>query len=218
MDTETAKLIAQQLRKPHGENSANIAEKMSSGNAYIYKKTIEIIDPQPGDHILEVGMANGCLVKDIAKNDVKIRYFGCDFSEEMVEQAKNLNKHLIEKGQAGFYFAPADKLPFSKGTFHKAFAVNVIYFWEEPSKELNELKRVLKKKGKLILALRPESAMRNYPFTRYGFKMYSRENLINLLEMINFKILNVKQFHEPDLELNGKFIKVDSLIVEAEKI
>ncbi|MBA4850651.1 class I SAM-dependent methyltransferase [Emticicia sp. BO119] len=217
MHEDALKEIARQLRQPHGEHATEVGERMNKGNEEINVLAINTLNVQAHEVILEIGMGNGFFVKDILSLAPAIHYIGCDFSEAMVEAAILYNKDFINNSQAKFFLASADNLPFESPTFNKIFTVNTLYFWENPALVLQEVKRVLKPEGQLLIAIRPKEIMERYAFTQYGFMMYRKEELYDLLNDNGFKITNIIEQQEPDQEINGETIKVASLIVCAEK-
>ena len=104
-------------------------------------------------------------------------------------------------------------MPFENETFTKAFTINTIYFWEDREKVLAEFHRVLKPGGGLFIAVRPKRNMEQMPFTKYGFNMFSKEDLTQLLSVNGFKVMNVIEETEPEQELNGKKLVTETLIV-----
>ncbi len=217
MDEEILKTIAGQLRKPHGEYAIQVGEKMNAGNLYINRYTIEALQLAANDHVLEIGMGNGFFVKDILVVDKSINYIGCDFSEIMVEEASKNNQKVINSKQAQFYLASADKLPFNNELFDKVFTVNTLYFWDNPPLILSEIRRVLKPKGQLIISIRPKSIMQHYPFVKYDFNMFTKNDLTDLLSKNSFKILATIEKEEPEPEVNGEKMRTETLIARAEK-
>jgi ubiquinone/menaquinone biosynthesis C-methylase UbiE len=215
MDEITLKLIALQLRKPEGEMGLQVAEKMNRSNEMMNKWSIEQLQVSPMDNILEIGMGNGLFARDILSNDATVKYAGCDYSETMVMEACSLNKQFIENGQARFIHANADKLPFGDHTFDKVFTVNTIYFWSKPSRELAEIHRILKPGGLLIIAIRPEAIMKNYPFTAYGFRLYDEGGIRTLLAENRFSVTEVLEKEEPEQEIGGETIKAATMVVSA---
>ena len=218
MHEEALKEIARQLRQPHGEHATEIGERMNKGNHLMNISAIGNLAPQAHDTILEIGMGNGFFVKDILSIDPSIHYAGCDFSEAMIEAATQLNQDAVNNGQASFHLASADSLPFEQATFNKVFTANTIYFWENPPLILNEIKRVLKPQGQLLIAFRPKWAMEQYPFTQYGFTMYAMEELITLLSDNGFVVNKAFEEQEPDQEINGETITAAYAIINAEKV
>jgi ubiquinone/menaquinone biosynthesis C-methylase UbiE len=218
MDEDALKLIAKHLQKPEGEIGKQTGVKMNAGNKLMNQASIEQLQVSPHDRVLEIGMGNGFFVKDILSIDPSISYAGCDFSDIMIVEAEKMNQEYIEKGQAQFFLTNADKLPFMDGTFNKIVTVNTIYFWKNPEEVLAEFKRVLQPNGKLIIGLRPKSQMKNYPFVKYDFNLFSKEEVAELLSKNDFDVTSILEKEEPDQEINGKKVKVAFMVVCAERI
>ena len=217
MDEQSLQQLAAQLRQPTGEEGIKTGEWMNRGNVAINLDTLEIVNAAAGDNILEMGMGNGFFVKEILQRHNSIQYTGADFSDVMIAGAKKINEAWIKNGQAKFILTNGIMLPFADESFNKIFTTNTIYFWDDSVKILNEIKRVLQPKGKLIITLRPKRQMINYPFTKYGFKMFSKEEVVQLLAQNGFAFAQAIEKQEPDFELNGKMVKMESLIIEAVK-
>ena len=217
MDDETLKAVAAQLRKPTGERAVGVGEKMNEGNLLINLTTIEALHVMPNDNILEIGMGNGFFVSNIFKMESTVNYTGCDFSNIMVEEACKINEQYIKKEKAKFIFASADELPFKEETFDKVFSVNTLYFWENESLIFSEIHRVLKPKGQITISIRPKSLMQFYPFVKYGFNMYTSDDLCQLISNNHFKLTKLIEKEEPDQMINGAKIKVATLIINATK-
>ena len=217
MNEETVQAIAAQLRQPGGEFGIQVGEKMNESNLHINLNTIDAVHPSANDRILEIGMGNGFFVKNIVAADLSIKYTGCDFSETMVHEARKLNQQFIENGQVQFEVAGADKLPFGDEIFNKIFTVNTIYFWDDAPLIFSEIRRVLKANGTLIIAIRPASIMQHYPFVKYGFRLFNREELAALLTSNGFRIISIVEKQEPDQEINGEKINVETLLACAVK-
>tara|TARA_R110000868_G_scaffold206418_1_gene455143 strand:+ start:295 stop:951 length:657 start_codon:yes stop_codon:yes gene_type:complete len=218
MDEETLRAIASQLRQPSGEFAIEVGEKMNEGNLQINLNAIEALHLSNGDNLLEIGMGNGLFVKDILSKDGTIQYSGCDFSQIMVDEATMQNKEYVKAGRVQFYFASAVQLPFEDETFNKVFSINTLYFWEDPKLILAEMSRVLKPNGQIFISIRPKLTMQHYPFVKFGFQMYDKEELCELLVHNNFKLVSVVEKEEPDQLIGGQKMKVDSLIVCGEKV
>ncbi len=217
MEEEVLKNIASQLRQPQGEFAIEVGERMNKGNLHINLFTIDALNLKGEENILEIGMGNGFFVKNILNKFPQIKYTGCDYSEIMVEQSRINNKDFISGGQANFLLGEAHNLPFEKGSFDKIFTINTLYFWEDIITVFNEFKRVLTAQGQLIIAIRPRSVLETYPFVKYGFNMFDRNELVALITEHNFKILNVLELEEPMQEINTLQMPVSTLLVSAEK-
>lgn len=217
MNEEEAKALAKQLRQPDGEMGKMVGVRMNEGNKYMNLHTIELLNPMDNENILEIGMGNGFFVKEILSKNASIKYTGCDFSELMIEEAIKNNQEYITKKQASFFHTSADQLHFEDECFDKIFTINTLYFWEEPKKDLSELKRVLKPNGKLFVTIRPKKYIQHFGFTKYGFNMYSQEEAADLLQSCGFKMINVVEKTDPPIDWFGTQLEPESLILIAEK-
>lgn len=217
MDENTLKHIAQQLRKPEGDAGKKTGEVMNVGNRYINEWTIEMLQVKPKDTILEIGMGNGFFVKNILSIDPSVKYTGCDFSELMVKESEERNKEYVQEGRAKFVLGNAESLPFADEAFTKVFTINTIYFWENKREVLSEFSRVLKSQGILVISLRPKEYMEKYPMVKYGFNLFSEEDVTELLLENDFTPISATEREEPDQDVGGIKVKVASLIVVAEK-
>jgi ubiquinone/menaquinone biosynthesis C-methylase UbiE len=217
MDEQLAKQMAAQLRQPAGDEGIATGEWMNKGNMHINADTIKIVAPSANDTILEIGMGNGFFVKDILTPHHSIYYIGCDFSDVMVAEAEKINADWVAAGKARFVFSDMTNMPFDDGVFNKVFTINTVYFWEDASKNLTEIKRVLATSGTFILAFRPKHLMELYPFTKYGFVMFSKDEAVQLLTDNGFLVAQAIVQQEPDFDLNGKMIKIESVIITAVK-
>lgn len=203
------KQIAAQLRKPEGEEGKKVGEVMNKGNEWINRQAIEALSLKPGDMVLEIGMGNGFFAREIIAKHASISYAGCDFSELMVAEAKQMNKEFLARMQ--FELAPADSLPYVDESFSKILTVNTLYFWQ-PLAELKEIKRVLQPGGLFVLAIRTRAVMDRMPFTAYGFKKYDEGELKEVLEQAGFIIKQINLEKEPMQEWDGESVVLENLV------
>lgn len=213
LDENGMRDLAAQLRKPEGEMGVQTGERMNKGNKAMNLEAIAQLAVEPNDTILEIGMGNGFFVAQILDVDTSVSYAGVDYSSTMVEEAGKLNGVYVANGQAQFAVALAEDLPFNTNTFTKAFTVNTLYFWEEPKTVLTELHRVLKPGGKLLIAIRPKVEMEKYPFTQYGFTLYSAEDVSELLAANGFVVDRVVEVKEDAVEVNGHTFVPEAVVI-----
>jgi len=217
MQKEDLREIARQLRRPAGEFGRQVGVEMNSGNFWINRYALDVLQAGPNENILEIGMGNGFFVKDILSRDRSITYAGCDFSDVMVEEAERINAEFVRSNQARFFFTDGDTLPFNDKDFDKIFTVNTVYFWDRPEPIFAEIRRVLKDEGRLIIAVRPRSVMEYFPVVKYGFNMFSKTELADLLLRNGFEMTGALEKQEMPQSFNGTRIEVGTLIVTAVK-
>lgn len=207
--------MASQLRQPSGDDGIKTGEWMSEGNKTIILDTLNVLNAEPSDRILEIGMGNGHFVSEIVSKAPDISYCGCDFSEVMVIESRKNNREWIAKQQAEFIHTDGVSLPFEDQIFTKIITVNTLYFWEDRQAVLEEFKRVLKTNGSLIIGFRPKRLMENIPFTRFGFNLFSKEDAVDLMTENGFEVLSVAENTEPAFDLNGKQIVMENVVIKA---
>ena len=117
-------------------------------NGKVYKgtgeKVAEYIDKT--DDVLECACGTGAITKSIAPNCKSL--IASDFAEGMLKRAK---RKCRKYGNVSFQFADITDLKFNNGSFDKAVAGNVVHLLPEPRKALEELERVVKPGGLIII-------------------------------------------------------------------
>jgi ubiquinone/menaquinone biosynthesis C-methylase UbiE len=129
--------IAQNLSNPgNGPLGWLIGWLLMIVNRRINQWTVEVLDVHPQDHILEIGFGPGHAVKLIAQKATGGFVAGVDRSERMVRRAARLNRAEIQAGKVELKQGGVEALPYDDNSFHKAFAINVIYFLPDPAAAL----------------------------------------------------------------------------------
>ncbi|GAA5520107.1 class I SAM-dependent methyltransferase [Aliifodinibius salicampi] len=168
---------AKQLRRPSGDFAMEVGQKMNQVNKPLYDLTFEVLELQENDHILEIGFGNGKFFKDLFSIKNKIQVKAIDFSEEMVEAAREENQEALSSGILDIKLGSSEAIPFPDQSFDKVFCNMVIYFWDQPEKHLKEVRRVLKPDGTFYTGIRTRESMRVFPFIEYGFNHLFNEGV-----------------------------------------
>jgi ubiquinone/menaquinone biosynthesis C-methylase UbiE len=111
----------------------------------------EILEPKPGERILEVGPGTGYYTLDVAewvKPDGEVEIL--DLQQEMLDHTL---RRAGERGLANVTPTQSDAttLPYESGSFDAAFLVTVLGEIPDQDAALRELARVLKPGGRLIV-------------------------------------------------------------------
>jgi len=204
---------ARQLRQPDGEGGIKMGLQMNKSNRLIYEMTLNFLQLKKEDAILEIGMGNGHFVKELIEKEPSIHYTGVDLSGVMVEEARRKNEGIT------FLCAAAEKMPVEDAAFNKVFAVNVLYFWDQPAVTLREIHRILKPEGELILAIRSKATMQLLPFVDNGFTLYDLETVTKLLQENGFHVAEVITAIEPEkLAADGsKLVQLENICIRGVK-
>jgi len=205
------KELAKHLRQPDGEIGKEIGLQMNKSNKHICLNSYKILDPQNENHILEVGMGNGFFIKDLLNMADNLKYTGIDFSSTMVKEASLLNKTLINDKRVYLEEASIENLPFNDNSFDRISTTNTLYFWPHPVNNIQELLRVLKPNGKLLIAYRSKSCMDQLELAKHGFEKYENQAVENLLRDAGLKNVLTEIIKETALEFDGKVFQMEGI-------
>lgn len=187
------KFIAEQAKKPYGFFGRHIMGRIFDiANGNLNDFALEILELKKSDNVLEIGFGRGTLLSRMAGATPQGLVVGIDFSQDMVDAARKKNKQYIKKGLIRISQADLQDIHYPEGTFNKVFTGNTIYFWPEPEKNVRKIKRVMTQGATLVIGFRTKAQMENIPITRYGFRLYSEEDVYQLLHTAGFFHVNVR--------------------------
>jgi ubiquinone/menaquinone biosynthesis C-methylase UbiE len=147
-----SQLIARQSAHPQGLFGHVVARVMALDTRSLNQRVFEVLDPKPGQQILEVGCGHGRMLRRIARAVAPGRAVGSDPSEVMRAVAGRHLRREISAGAARVTEGEAAKLPFADASFDQAVSVHTLYFWPDLDAGLGEIRRVLRPGGRLVLA------------------------------------------------------------------
>lgn len=117
---------------------------LSFGSSRLWRKKVaKLVDPKPGQTILDLAAGTGS--SSIAFVKPGVRVIAADFSKGMLEEGKKRHPELE------FVFADATKLPFGEGEFDTVTISFGLRNVENTELALSEMLRVLKPGGKLVV-------------------------------------------------------------------
>lgn len=117
------------------------------------KKRIRLFSIKKKDKVLDLGCGDGLNISILHSLGIR-DVVGVDISKELIRLAKKNNS------KTKFYVGSAEKLPFKKETFDVIFVDSVFHHIIDYQKVVKELKRVLKKNGKLCFIEPHKSPLR----------------------------------------------------------
>ena len=128
------------------------AQRHSAGAAAKRARFLDLLDPRPGERILDVGCGSGAYCRALAPFVAPDGHVtGIDPAPVAVELANRLA--VLDDGSVlSFGCADGHDLPFSEGAFDAALCINVLEYCQDPVRVLGEIRRVLRPGGRLLVA------------------------------------------------------------------
>lgn len=108
---------------------------------------LDLVGPPSGLKVLDVGCGDGILALELSRRGARVA--GADASDRMIAAAR---ARANQEGQdIPFQIAKAETLPFDTASFDVVVAITVLCVIEDAEAALQEMARVLKPGGRLII-------------------------------------------------------------------
>ena len=143
--------LMDQYKRPTGRRGRLVAALMNRGHKSLSLWGLTHVNIEPDYVILDVGCGGGKTVGRLAQRAVQGKVYGIDYSADMVEYSKKVNKKLIAENRVEIIEVSVEKMGFSGNYFDLVTAIETCYFWQSFSDALQEINRVLKPGRKLLL-------------------------------------------------------------------
>lgn len=182
-----SRILSLQARKPTGLIGRYVMTKIfNSGNADLNSFSMEKLKLKSGDRVLEIGFGSGKLINEMAAITTEGVVEGIDLSGAMLKRASEFNKHYISNGKVRLHKGDCEILPFENEYFDKLCSTNTLYFWKNPAKCFNEMFRVIKPGGNIVIGFRDDKQMSTLNLSKDMFSTYSQNEVISLLSNAGF--------------------------------
>ena len=206
-----------QFAKPTGFFGKILAKGMARGHKHFYKYAARVIDPQKEDRYLEIGFGSGIFIKKYMSHVSKIS--GIDHSEDMVQLASDINKGLVDVGKAEFKQGSASSLPWNDNEFTVAAVIETFFFLNEIDKVLNEIFRVLRPGGRLVIEMaynKDDGVDHKRHIKKMNLRLYSGEEMNKLLKNAKFSDIVISYYKAFWFPIKG-YIVPKGMVVRAIK-
>jgi len=118
-------------------------DEISRGIADAIEHAVEVLDPQPGERVLDVATGTGWAARSIAARGATVT--GVDLGAEVIEAAKQLSSNI------DFRIGDAEALPFPDNHFDALISTFGVMFARDPEAVAAELARVVRPGGRISL-------------------------------------------------------------------
>ncbi|HEX9760216.1 MAG TPA: class I SAM-dependent methyltransferase [Candidatus Acidoferrales bacterium] len=136
------------VQKSYRRQARRYERRWRTYNQVTLQATLEAVHWNDARHLLNVSCGTGLLEEAAGRRHPGISLTGVDLSLPMLEQARR------KSGLADspwFVNALAEHLPFASESFDTLVCANAFHFYRRPLLALQEMRRVLRPRGQLVL-------------------------------------------------------------------
>jgi len=148
-------LVSRQASHPEGVLGRAIGRIWVRETAGVNDAALAVLDPKPGETILEIGHGPGRTLGRILEAGADA--IGLEVSEAMSAQAERRNRQAAVDGRLRLHLGDGTNLDLADDSVEAVVAVHTIYFWPNPRGTLAECSRVIQPGGRLVVASRDGS-------------------------------------------------------------
>ena len=156
---------------------------MARGNADLSRWVVEELSAQrPAPRrIVELGPGPGVGLQHALQTFPQASVWGIDLSPEMISQARGRNRAAVDEGRLKLIIGGVEQLG-AIAPIDIVFANHVLYFWHEPTRELETIRGSLAAGGMLALGYQlkqnmPPMAQKYFP--RDGHLLYRSDDQVD---------------------------------------
>lgn len=140
-----------QYRYPTGVLGKTVAAKMNKGHWDLTTWGLKQVSIKSDSVILDVGCGGGKTINRLARRANQGKVYGLDQSADMVDYSKQINEKLIAQNRVEIFHNSVEKTGFKDEFFDLVTAIETYYFWTNIAIAVQEIKRILKKEGTLLI-------------------------------------------------------------------
>lgn len=115
---------------------------------------LELLEPEPGHHVLEIGPAHGALIEQMTAAVPDLKVTAVEPSPDMIAMASRRNRALVEEGRLEFHEARISAIPCADASFDRVVTTHTVYFWPDLQQDLAEVVRVMRPGGRLVIGFK----------------------------------------------------------------
>jgi SAM-dependent methyltransferase len=146
MTVQTHNLKAQSVWNSPGGRYDEISRSIADA----IEHAVERLQPQSGEHVLDLATGTGWGSRVIAQRFPGVSVTGVDIADHMLAYAKE--RAALQKLSIDYRHADAEQLPFADGSFDAVVSTFGVMFVGKPEAAAAELGRVVKRGGRVVLS------------------------------------------------------------------
>ena len=151
MKSDKDRSVMDQYRCPTGVEGRKVAASMNIHHSSLTDWGLNKVKIYSDFRILDVGCGGGKTLTKLAKLAPQGKVFGIDCSKDMVDYSLEVNRDLVTQERVSIVAGVVDKTGFPDNYFDLVTAVETYYFWPNLQSAFQEMFRILKPNGQLLI-------------------------------------------------------------------
>jgi trans-aconitate methyltransferase len=118
--------------------------------------TIDLLEVNPYQHILELGCGGGYAIQELSRR-LKVGFLaGIEESMTLFRKAYRRNRKLIQQELLQLHLGGIQDLQYPHHYFHSIYGTNIHFRWKEPQWIFSQMTSLLKTGGRLVMVFQPD--------------------------------------------------------------
>lgn len=130
--------------------AAGRGDEMEDHHSDITDQTLELMDLQATERILDLGCGTGWASRRMARLATAGEVVGLDVADQMLRRAEQASAGIKN---VRYVWGSAEKIPAADNYFSKVLSVESFYYYADQAKALDELHRVMAPGGRLFILI-----------------------------------------------------------------
>lgn len=143
--------LTQQCRKPISWPGRLFLWLMNHRHSQVTNWGLAHVQIEKPFTVLDVGCGGGRTIQSLTALASDGKVFGMDYSAASVATSRATNARGIEAGRVVIQHGSVSSMPYPDGHFDIVTAVETHYYWPDLASDLQEIGRVLKPGGQLVI-------------------------------------------------------------------
>lgn len=182
---------------PTGEAGRKMVERMNNSHKGLTNWGLDHLKLENPEAILDIGCGGGAAIANLHERYPEAIVYGIDISEVSVEKSLEYNEKAVKEGKVKVSLGNVEDLPFPDNFFDLIISVESYFFWPDFQKALNQIFRVLKSNGTLLLMAEMYKGMKMNPVEEMmkeelNLSLYSEEEFKDYLEKAGFSNIKIE--------------------------
>ena len=143
--------LARQVRRPSQWIGRPFAWLMNYSHSNLTDWGLQQVKIERNYTLLDVGCGGGRTIQKLAAIAAEGKVYGVDYAQGSVAASRSKNAQAINEGRVKIKRASVSRLPFADNKFDIITAIETQYYWPDLPNDMQEVLRVLKPGGTLLI-------------------------------------------------------------------